>query len=673
MTKAPFIFFVCWYFLSSTLALGQILDTQEASANIIVRGDGLNETQSVDIYASDTIEREVIISVPSGRIEEVLSSVAGFQQFRRSDSRSSNPSAQGVTLRALGGNATSRALVTLDGVPLADPFFGYIPLSAIDPNQLSSVRVTRGGGSGPFGAGALAGTIELKSADVSALGPFGGSLIANDRGDTEGSFYLAEEIGAGFGVINGRWDRGQGFFTTPEGQRVSATSRASFDSWAVGIRGAIGAAPGIELQVSGRAFRDERTLRFIDADSVSEGQDISLRLVGRGDWQFDLLSYLQTRNFSNVIISSTRFVQVLDQRNTPSTGFGGKLEIRPPMVQNQNLRLGIDYRFSDGELQEEAYSAFTGSLREKRRAGGRNSNFGIFADADWRIGAVTINGGLRTDYTKITSGFYRALSSDNILIREDVAEDRSNWKLSWRSGISYAANSALRFRAAAYTGMRLPTLNELYRPFVIFPVVTQANSELKNESLRGFEMGVDFKASPILDVSFTAYDNRVKNAIANVTIGENLRQRQNLPAIDARGGELMVKAAINRLSVHGSISYTDAKVDGRDASLILDGNRPPQTPRWAASGQVTWSPYDRLRLALLLRHIGDQFEDDQENDRLGSATTFGLSADFQVLDNLKFIIRAENVFQEKVVTRFSRGAIDLGNPRTVWVGFRFGF
>ena len=331
----------------------------------------------------------------------------------------------------------------------------------------------------------------------------------------------------------------------------------------------------------GRAFRDERTLRFIDADSVSEGQDISLRLVGRGDWQFDLLSYLQTRNFSNVIISSTRFVQVLDQRNTPSTGFGGKLEIRPPMVQNQNLRLGIDYRFSDGELQEEAYSAFTGSLREKRRAGGRNSNFGIFADADWRIGAVTINGGLRTDYTKITSGFYRALSSDNILIREDVAEDRSNWKLSWRSGISYAANSALRFRAAAYTGMRLPTLNELYRPFVIFPVVTQANSELKNESLRGFEMGVDFKASPILDVSFTAYDNRVKNAIANVTIGENLRQRQNLPAIDARGGELMVKAAINRLSVHGSISYTDAKVDGRDASLIwmvighhnLDGRR----------------------------------------------------------------------------------------------------
>ena len=70
----------------------------------------------------------------------MLKDVAGFQQFRRSDSRSANPSAQGVTLRALGGNASSRALVLLDGVPMADPFFGYIPFTALSPDRLSGVR-----------------------------------------------------------------------------------------------------------------------------------------------------------------------------------------------------------------------------------------------------------------------------------------------------------------------------------------------------------------------------------------------------------------------------------------------------------------------------------------------------------------------------------------------------
>ena len=76
------------------------------------------------------------------------------------------PRAQGATLRALGGNATSRALVLLDGVPMTDPFFGYVPFNAIAPERLASIRVTRGGGSGPFGSGALAGTIELESADA---------------------------------------------------------------------------------------------------------------------------------------------------------------------------------------------------------------------------------------------------------------------------------------------------------------------------------------------------------------------------------------------------------------------------------------------------------------------------------------------------------------------------
>ena len=51
-----------------------------------------------------------------------------------------------------------RAQVLLDAVPMTDPFFGYVPLSAIAPERLESIRVTRGGGTGPFGAGAPART-----------------------------------------------------------------------------------------------------------------------------------------------------------------------------------------------------------------------------------------------------------------------------------------------------------------------------------------------------------------------------------------------------------------------------------------------------------------------------------------------------------------------------------
>ncbi|MBD2842817.1 TonB-dependent receptor plug domain-containing protein [Erythrobacter rubeus] len=650
-------------------------DTSETNYEdeIVVSGEGLDPPPSVGAYSITEIDREQIVSSASGRIEDVLENVAGFQQFRRSDSRSSNPSAQGVTLRALGGNATSRALVLLDGVPIADPFFGYIPLSSIAPESLASIRVTRGGGAGPFGAGALAGTIELESADASTLGPFSGSLLVNNREETEASAAVARKLGSGFGVISGRWDRGQGFFTTPADQRVPATARAEFDSWQVGVRGVAPLTDDIELQARGSIFEDNRTLRFDGADSATEGQDASLRVVGRGDWEFDALGYVQARNFSNVVISSTRFVRVLDQRNTPSTGLGGKIEIRPPIDEAHTVRLGTDYRRSNGELQEEAFSAFTGNLRERRRAGGTNSNLGIFLEDDWQIGPLLLTGGLRADYTRIEDGFFRAVDASGALVSETIAPDRDDWTLSWRAGAVLYATRELDLRAAAYTGLRLPTLNELYRPFVVFPVVTQANAALENERLEGFEVGLTWQPVSSVVLSLTAFDNRVEDAIANVTLEPNLRQRQNLPAIDAQGVEGGLAVKLGEVSLDASLAYTDATIDGEGASIALDGNRPPQTPEFAASTTLAWEPAEGWRIAGTLRHISAQFEDDQETDLLKPATTVDFFAEAPLRDRLSLVVRGENLLDEEIVTRNSGGAIDLGVPLTVWIGLRFGY
>lgn len=668
------------FFASSLLAFASSLsaqdrveaEEQQAGTIILVTGQGLEEPPSVAAYATSEIERDELLAVPSGRIEGALGAVAGFQQFRRSDSRSSNPSAQGVTLRALGGNATSRALVLLDGVPVADPFFGFIPLSSIAPEGLANVRVTRGGGSGPFGAGALTGTIELESAGAATLPPVFASALINDRGETEASAILAQKLGSGSVVINGRWDRGQGFFTTPEEQRVPATARAGFNNWSTGLRIAAPLNDQLDLQASVRAFRDQRTLRFDGADSSSEGQDASLRLIGRGKWQFDALAYVQARNFTNEVISSTRFTRVLDQRDTPSTGLGGKLELRPPLGEAHTLRLGVDYRRANGELQEDAFSAFTGALRETRRAGGTNSNLGFFLEDDWQIGPLLLTGGLRADYTRIASGFFRAVDASGALVNETVAPTRSDWSVSWRAGARYQLGETVALRGSAYTGLRLPTLNELYRPFVVFPVVTQANAALENERLEGFEIGFDFDVTEQARLSVTAFDNEVEGAIANVTLAPNLRQRQNLPAISARGVEGQLRLTRGPFGLNLSATYSNPKVRGEGASVALDGNRPPQVARFAMAAQAQWKPAPGWELAGQLRHVSSQFEDDRETTVLPAAMTLGAFAKIDLLSGMSVILRGENLLDEKVVTRNANGAIDLAAPRTVWIGLRYG-
>jgi outer membrane receptor protein involved in Fe transport len=639
---------------------------------IVVTGVGLPDTPATPAYDTVLIDRETLVSSSSGRIEDALSSVAGFQQFRRSDSRSTNPSSQGVTLRALGGNASSRAQVLLDGVPMADPFFGYIPLSAIAPERLASARVTRGGGSGPFGAGALAGTIELTSANAAALGLVSGQALVNDRGETETSASIAPRLGEGFAVLSGRRDRGQGFWTTPLAQRVPASVRAAYDAWSVQLRGVAPLSDTIELQARGLAFRDERTLRFEGADTSMEGQDASLRLVGRGKWQFDLLGYVQARNFTNIVVSSTAFVPTLDQRNTPATGVGGKFELRPPTGESNVLRLGVDYRKSSGELFENAISTVTGAVTQRRNAGGVNTDLGLFVEDDLALGPVTLTAGARADRYTISDGFFVARNAAGLAVTDARYPDRSGWEGSFRGGAVGRLGGGLRLRAAAYTGLRLPTLNELYRPFTVFPVVTQANAELRNERLEGYEAGIDYAPSSAVDLSLTAFDNRVKHAIANVTLGPNLRQRQNIDAIHARGIEAGANLKFGAFALSGSLAWTDAEARGSGPAASLDGNRPAQTPRWAASGTANWRPAANTLVSLTARHVGAQFEDDLETDVLPAATTLDAFAQFTIAPNLALVVRGENLTDESIVTRNQSGSIDYGTPRTVWAGIKLG-
>lgn len=661
---------------STFIALTPLLaSAQDAAGNapIIVLGEGLEDTPSVPAFSVIELEREQLVSTGSGTVEDALASVAGFQQFRRSDSRRSNPTAQGATLRALGGNASSRALILLDGVPMIDPFFGSVPFNAIAPERLASIRVTRGGGSGPFGAGALAGTIELSSADAATMGLLSGQALVNDRGGTQSSLSIAPSWDGGYAVASGRWDRGKGFYTTPGADRVPATARASYESWSASARVVQQLGNELEVQLRGLAFEDNRTLRFNGADSSIRGEDVSLRMVSRGPWQVDALAYAQWRNFSNLVISSTRFVRVLDQKDTPASGLGGKLEVRPPLGENHTLRLGVDYRRSEGDLFEDAYSAFTGNLTENRFAGGSNSDLGLFASHDWQYGPITLTGGLRADRYSISDGFYRALDAGGAVLADDSFTDRSDWEVTWRAGARLQMSPHLVLRTAAYSGFRLPTINELYRPFVVFPVVTQANAALEPERLEGWEVGVDMQAAEWMRVSATFFDNRVKNAIANVTLAPNLRQRRNLDAIDAQGVEVAAAVEVGRFAFDGTLAFVAPAIEGSGAASVLDGNMPPQTPNFAASATATWRPAPGARLAATVRHVARQYESDLETDPLPATTTIDLFAQVPLMNDLSAVARVENLLDEVVVTRNSGGTLDIGAPQTFWIGVRYGF
>ena len=675
----------------AAMVLAVPVAAQELPETIVVTGRSLPVPAGAAAYGSVLLDRQTLTGDPSGRLENVLRDVAGFQQFRRTDSRAANPTTQGATLRGLGGNASSRALVLLDGVPFADPFAGYIAWSALDPDRLGAVRVTRGGGAGPFGSGAVGGTIELFSAGPDELPRIHAAAAHGSRDSIEASAGASGRLGDGFAAISGRFDRGDGYIVIPERQRGPADVPARYEQFSVQARGLAPVGDATELQARALVFNDQRLRGLAGSESTSEGADASLRLVGRGDLPFEALAYLQMRRFASGFASAnaarTVATPTLDQYNTPATGAGAKLELRPDIGEAHELQAGVDVRLASGETRER-FRFQGGQFTRLRRAGGATRLAGAYLEDSWRAAeALTLTGGVRIDRWWIEDG--RLIETDpstgGVTLAEQPA-DRSGWEPTARAGLLYAATPALTLRAAGYLGWRLPTLNELYRPFRVGADATGANAALDPERLRGAEAGVDYRPLDALTLGATLFWNELRDAIGNVTVGAGpgtfpgvgfvaaggaFRQRQNLDAVRSRGVELWGRFAYADWTASASYALTDARVRASGIAAALDGLRPAQTPRHQASATLAYSPSEGLSASATARYAGRQFEDDLQSRRLDDALTLDGAARLALSRGLTLELRAENIFDVEVESGISgTGIIDRGTPRSLWAGLR---
>lgn len=426
---------------------------------ILVTAPGLPPPPGETTLASVTIGRAELAAAASGRLESVLTAIAGIAQFRRSDARSANPTSQGITLRGLGGNAASRALLILDGVPQADPFGGWIAFPAYDPDAIAAIRVIRGGGGGVAGPGALAGTIEIDSGAPVGLNA---ALAGGSRGSLDASAGFGAR-GAGGGVaLSASVQSGDGFVPVIAGQRGAVDRPAPYVQARAALRGTIPLGSGLELQPALAAFTDRRDRGTAFSTSRSEGADASLRLVGTGRWPWSALGYLQTRGFASQFASvdAARGVvtPTLDQYSVPASGIGARFELAPPLGRTLALRLGADTRALSGRTQER-FSYVAGQPTRRREAGGTSRTIGLFADASAALGPLTLALAGRIDAWRLADGrLAETPLAGGAPFADTRFSARAGTEPTARIGAAWTRGAAT-LRAAAYRGWRLPTLN----------------------------------------------------------------------------------------------------------------------------------------------------------------------------------------------------------------------
>ena len=629
----------------------------------------------------------------STRLDEALKQVPALSLFRRTTSLAANPTTQGVSLRAIAPSGAGRTLVTLDGVPQNDPFGGWVIWSSLPVDAIDGVAVIRGAGAGPYGAGALTGVIALdeKTAGIAVEG------AAGERGGLRSAGAVGVPLGSASLFLTGAGETGNGWIPVREG-RGAADAPLDLSTWETSARVQTDVGHGV-LAVRGGVYDDDRGAGLEGARAHASGQTASVTYAAapyadRVGWRAQAWARWSDLENSFVAVAPDRgtTTPANDQYATPAFGWGVNGALRGEAAAWE-WELGADARLADGETQEHFFFS-GGAFQRNRVAGGDSAVAGAYGEATWRGAPWLFTLGVRLDYWA-SSGAHRierpiAGGAPTLAI---AAPDRDGTVPSARAGLRRELAGGWYARAAAYTGFRPPTLNELHRPFRVGNDITEANPLLAPEHLYGGELAL---GSDGADFSFsaTAFYNVLADPITNVTIAITpgpatvhfgpadftvivpvdgvLRQRQNAGRIDAAGIEAEAARNWSDLTLRLAADLTWARVDGGGAAPQLTGLRPAQAPRATVTAGADWRATDRLSLHADLRYESARFDDDLNTRRLGAAFTANLRGDFRLGDAFSVYAEVLNLTDAAVETaKTADGITSLDQPRTVWIGLTF--
>lgn len=685
-------------------------------------------------FSNQTFTAAAVRGSPNVTVDGMLRQVPGFSLFRRSDSLVANPSTQGVSLRGLGPSGASRSLILLDGVPLIDPFGGWVLWSKVPRESLARIELVPGAGGTAWGNAALGGVIQLLTEPaVGKRQRFAVRAGSFQTLDLEAQF--TEPIGAGTVQLLARALSTEGYSTVAQEQRgpidVSASSRSR---WAT-VRWRQPVGENLTATITARRFGERRGNGTPYQTNSSEESFGSLALAAQPStaFQWNATAYVQsqtfTSTFSAVNPARTAETPASNQFAVPATTVGlawvGEWSHAAGSEQSETedargtaraaaeadaprTVLGFDLRDVRGETRED--SAYVdGAFTRRRFAGGRQTTAGVFALHRRPLATDThASLGVRADGWRETDGHRRDFVNGSPAGNVAYAR-REGAQLSPSAGVIWSPAGLVTVHASAQQAFRRPTLNELYRAFRVGNVITDGNPELRTETVTSGEVGLTLNVGPGhqmrmpsnqrwnqeippsreggLTLGVTGFWNELHDSVANVTIasgpvmlpgigfvpaGGEGRRKHNLDRTRVRGVAIDARWQLTKsLQLEAQYLYNDTRVTRAGIAPWLVGRRLAQVPEQSASAGLTWRR-ERWMVSPRVRWVGEQFEDDNNRLALAAATVVDVAVNVAIGRSGEVFASAENLFDHRVETgRSAAGLVNVGTPRLLLVGLRF--
>jgi outer membrane receptor protein involved in Fe transport len=666
------------------IVLKPALVTQEMTVTATRTETPLSETSA----SVRVLTRQKLSTTSALTLDGALRQVPGFTLFRRTGSRVANPTTQGVSLRGTGASGAGRALVLEDGIPLNDPFGGWVYWDRVPREAVRRVEVLRGGGSDLYGSDAMGGVINFVTRKPTTTALSLESSYGNEN-TPDGSLWLGLQHGPWSVSLDGEAFSTDGYILVNPAERGTADTRAGSEHEAADLV--------LERKVGdrGRVFAKTTYLREIRANGTPLTYNRThLRQLAIGaDWLSSAAGAFSFRGYGGPQVFDQTFSSVSGDRNgeslvrsqrVPAQQTGVEFLWTRPWNSRQTLVAGFDGQEVRGASNELGF--FGGRMTSVLGAGGRQRNAGFFGEDIIRLTSrwqITVAG--RFDHWRN----YDSLSTSRSVSAGSPAAvtnfpERTETAFSPRLGMLYRLTSNVSLTASAYRAFRAPTLNELYRGFRVGNVVTNPNSELRAERLTGAEAGAEFNAfHQRVTGRGTFFWSDVTDPIANVTLTVTpsliTRQRQNLGRTRSRGFDLDATFHLTRtLGLTAGYEFVNATVVSFSASPDVVGLQIPEVPRNVFTFQATYSNpsagswWQKATLGIQGRFVGKQYDDDQNQLPLDKFFVTDALLSYPLGHGLEAFAAAENIFDQSYAVA-ATPVLNLGAPRLYRLGFRLNF
>ena len=525
-----------------------------------------------------------------------------------------------------GANA-NHTLLLIDGIEMNDPSTpdGRMNFAGVSLNDVERIEILHGPQGTLYGSDAIGAVISIitkkgSGAMKASLQLEGGSFstfnqVLNLRG--------AEDI-FDYSVTLDR-STTDGTSVVPARRIASGIKKDDdgFDNTTIAANFGITPSDILSFRFTGR-FSDLRNdLDLNVADNDSHGEEDRLFLGGNAK-----LSLFEGRSEHRFAVTYTDYNRII--RNAPDAQSSSSSRDKN-LGEKLKFELQNDFRF----VENHVVTLGLETEKEKINTNSTFISFGTFtsaAKADARTDAVYIQ-----DQFSYRDRFFGTLG-----LRIDDHQTFGS-ETTYRIAPAYLhRETGTKIRGAYAKGFKAPSLFQLFGGSASAFGSFTGNPDLKPETSRGWEIGLDqgfFKDR--VSLSFTYYDNEIKNLIvSNDTFTSNL----NLTTAETSGIEIGITAKLlENLDLGANYAYTRAEEGGTTKKELL------RRPLHKASFDLSYRPITPLSLTLSGSYIGRRYDVDAVSfGRVRDPGYFlaNIAASYEVAEGWQAFGRIENAFSK---------------------------